>query len=65
MLTAPMMLTAQEPIVPIVPQTFSKESTKKLSKAVLVSVDQSEPSKRALIWAFQNFADEDVTVKKN
>lgn len=48
-------------------QPFAKaEAAKPVSvtskKAVLVAADDSEPSQRALVWALENFAGEDVMV---
>jgi hypothetical protein len=36
---------------------------KNLPRAVLVAVDESEPSRRALVWAIDNFDGEEVVVR--
>lgn len=51
-----------EPIVPIKLPVVTPKPFKNLPRSVLVAVDESEPSRRALIWALQNFNGEEVVV---
>lgn len=51
-----------EPVVPLKMPRPQPRPPKNLPRAVLVAVDESEPSKRALGWAIDNFEGEDVVL---
>eukprot|EP00048_Salpingoeca_helianthica_P015338 m.226252 g.226252 ORF g.226252 m.226252 type:complete len:241 (-) comp16902_c0_seq1:26-748(-) len=59
------MAAEQQPEAPMKPISMPRPQprpTKNLPRAVLVAVDESEPSRRALIWAIDNFDGEEVVL---